>query len=248
MRDLSGFEMDEAALVKKPKPIGWFAAGLIGIGALGFIAAYYLPLDEAHSTLLEKHEALAKKSNELDQTLKSKTQTLSGTEQRRDALEVFIKSGQEAEAKLKSQLEMAQATAERQLAPYTNGKLARVELKPDALVIAFTERASFSPHSDRLVPQLGGQICKATASLSQSTQFQVTVEASVPEDEKDAWKLASGRAAAAAGLLVDRCQVKLENISAQARLVKAGASTDALTLHVEPSSPVFLRASQAPSN
>ncbi len=248
MRDLSGFEMDEAALVKKPKPIGWFAAGLIGIGALGFVAAYYLPLQEAHSTLLEKHEELAKKSSELDQTLKSKTQTLSGTEQRRDALEVFIKSGQEAEAKLKSQLEMAQATADRQLAAYTKGKLARIELKPDALLIAFTERASFSPHSDRLVPQLGGQICKATSSLSQNTQFRVTVEAAVPEDEKDAWKLASQRAAAAAGLLADRCQVKLDNLSAQARLVKAGASADALILHLEPNAPAFLRASQAPGN
>lgn len=247
MRDLSGFEMDEAALVKKPKPIGWFAAGLVAIAALGFAAAYHLPLQEAHSTLLEKHEQLAKKSNELDQALKSKVQALSGTEQRRDALENFVKSGQEAEAKLKSQLELVQATAERQLAPYTKAKMARLEVKDDELLIAFTERAAFSPHSERLVPQLGAQICKAVAGLSQNGH-QVAVEALVPEDEKDSWALAGKRAAAAAGLIAERCQVKAESVVAQARLVNPGATSDALVLHLGPSTPTVLRASQAPAH
>jgi len=243
---LSAFDLDEAALVKKPKPLGWFAAGLVAIVALGFAAAYYLPLNEAHSALLEKHEALAKKSNELDQALRARGKDLTTATQRKDELERFLKQGQDAEAKLKSQFEIVKATAERQLAAYVKAKLAHIESAASELTIGFSERAAFAPHTERMIPQVQSQICKAMESVGQGKDFKTIVETRVPEDEKDAWALAAKRVAVAADLLTTRCKVERERVSAQAVLVAAGTTGDALVLRVAPKASPLLAASQAP--
>jgi flagellar motor protein MotB len=244
---MSGFDADEAALMKKPKPVGWFAAGLIGILALGFAAAYYFPLQEAHSTLLAKHEELAKKSAELDHTLKTKVQSLGTTAQRKDELDQFIKKGQEVESKLAGQLQVVQATAERQLTPYVKGKLATVSVAEEELIIAFSERATFSPHTERMIPQVQTQICKVVGAFGQHRDFRVSVEAVISKAEKDSWALASKRAATAAALLTERCQLDVELVVAQGRVVETDSPAQALVIHWGPMQSARLKASEAPA-
>ena len=246
MRDLSGFDMDEAALVKKPKPIGWFAAGLILILALGFVAAYHLPLQEAHATLLEKHEQLAKKSAELDQALKAKVEALKTTTERKDNLERFLKAGQEGESKVKSQIDVAQATAERQLSAYVRAKLARIEPAHEELTIGFSERAVFANHSERIVPQVTSQICKATDSLGQNSDFELTAEVLVAQEEKDAWELAGERAGAVGDLLAGKCKLDPAKVAVRASLTSSEPD-QVLVLHLGPAESPRLKASEAPA-
>ena len=244
---MSAFDLDEAALVKKPKPIGWFAAGLIGVAALGFVGAYYLPLQAAHTTLLEKHEELAKKSNELDQALKDKNKALTSSTQRKDELERFVKGGTEAENKLKSQLQIEQATAERQLTAYIKAKLAHVEVADTELVLGFSERAVFSPHAEKMIPQSQTQICKAIQSIGQNKDFTLRVETRTPATEKDAWALSAARAAAAAELLTARCKVDAGQVVAESNLTSGDEAGDALVIHVSAKESPLLKASQAPA-
>lgn len=246
MRDLSGFDLDEAALVKKPKPIGWFAAGLIAVLSLGFVGAYYLPLQAAHTTLLEKHEQLAKKSNELDHALKDKSKELTSTTQRRDDLERFVKGGTEAETKLNSQLQIEQATAERQLAAYIKAKLAHVEVAEAELALGFSERAVFFPHAEKMIPQSQAQICKAIQTIGQNKDFKLRVETRTLVDEKDAWALSAARAAAAAELLTARCKIDPIMVVAESNLVSGDQAQDALVIHVSAKDSPLLKASQAP--
>ncbi len=246
MKDLSAFDIDEAALAKKPKPIGWFAAGIIAIGALGFAAAYYMPLHSAHGTLLEKHEQLAKKSNELDQALKAKVQSLKTTTERKDDLERFLKKGRDAESKVKSQVDVAQATAENQLKAYIKAKLVHVDPSHEKLTIAFSERAVFSRGSERIVPQVKRQLCKAVESAGKN-DFRLVAEVRVAEDEKDAWELAGKRAAGIGAVLAAGCKLSADTLAVQAVLAGKDEVKDALVLHLGPDTTPRLRASDAPS-
>ncbi len=222
-------------------------AGLVALLGLGFAFGYYTPLSRAHETLLDQHEKLAKKANELDHTLKAKTSALQGTEARRDELERFLSQGAEREQGMRSQLEIAEATAKNQLKAFVKAKLLGMEVTDEGLLASLPEKSMFRPRSD--VVQPGGQtvLCGLSALLSRDESWRVRVETVGDlKDEKKYWESASGRAGAVATTLGSKCKIEGHKIEVVSTRPAEETEEPSVKILVGPASPPRLKASEAP--
>ena len=210
--DRDFLDADEQALVKKPRPIGWFVAGAVGIAALTVLAAYYLPLKSAHAKLIEEHGALAKKAAELDHWLKADRARLATTDGSRAALQKFVDTALTTDKERKGRLDIVQATVERELAAFLKSKLLTLETDADAVHLSFLEKAMFGPKSTTSSPSARGIVCKAVGGLSGSKDFTVEVVTRSSLDDTKYWETATGRSQALAKLLEEGCSFSGDKI------------------------------------
>lgn len=222
--DTDFLDADEQALVKKPRPVGWFVAGAVGIVALTVLAAYYLPLKSAHAKLVEEHAALAKKAAELDHWLKADRARLATTDSSRGALQKFIDTALTTDKERKGRLEIVQATVERELAAFLKSKLLTLETDADAVHLSFLEKAMFGPNSTTPSPSARGVLCKAVGGLSGSKDFTVEVVTRSSRDDTKYWETATNRAQALAKILEGGCSFSADKIRVTAdRSLSEGA-------------------------
>lgn len=247
---MAKFEMldaDEHAFVRKPRPVGWFAAGVILIAALGFVLGVYLPLSQAHETLLSTHEELAKKSSDLDQALKKKSENLDDTESRRADLEAFVTSAREKEQSLENRVEQFSATVNDQLKIYFKSKLVTVTPSKEDVKITIDEKILFRPKSSTISPQAKRPVCGIAKSLAQEKDWTVRIRSRAPGDDKAYWETAGARASGLADLLENGCGVKGTQILATAEHLSAGATGEKeVEFVVGPREPLRLRGQDAP--
>ncbi len=215
---------DEQALVKKPKPVGWFVAGGVFIVAATAFAAYYFPLSSAHNKLVTEHEALAKKSAELDQALKAERATLEKTEGSRAALQKFVDSGVATEKERKGRLQTVLATVERELAPFVKAKLLEIKSDSEGILLTFDERAMFRPGSSASGPSAKRTLCKAVTGITGAKDFTVEATTRAKSDDSKYWETATERAKNVAEILDKSCSVPGHKIRAVADQPSSGDS------------------------
>ncbi len=231
VKDLADFDVDEQALIKKKRPWGWFAAGLVGVAALTFALGFALPLHRSHAKLKTEHETLAQKAAELDQALIKTKGTLKTTEKERSELDKTITTVQEARAKVSSRLEIASATAERQLKSLIKADLAEISQTTEAVEIALPNRIIFLPRRTRVNPRMRSTLCAAVKSLGQEKDWRLTVTVTLAEGEEDPWTQAGELAGSLTATLVDSCPIEPGRISAKVRQANDNSpSTTVLTL------------------
>jgi hypothetical protein len=219
VKDLADLDLDEQALIKKSRPWGWFAAGVATIAFLGFALGYAVPLGRAHAVLVSEHETLAKKARELDQALSRASSSLAKTESERGGLEQKITKVADARQALKSNLEVAAATIERQVSSLTKAKVVQVQVGEEHLDVLIQQKALFIPNSAKVAPYLAKSLCKVLAPLGQDKALELEVTVPLLADEKEPWKTAGEQAAAIAQELSDQCQAPKERL-------RTGASAD----------------------
>jgi hypothetical protein len=214
--DADFLDPDEQALVKKPRPVGWFVAGAVVIAALTVLAAYYLPLKSAHAKLIEEHSALAKKAAELDHWLKADRARLGTTEGNHAALQKFIDTAVATDKERRGRLDIVQTTVERELAPFLKSKLLTIQTDADEVHLSFLEKAMFGPNSSTASPGARGILCKAVGALSGSKDFTVEIVARSSTDDTKYWETATGRSQALAKILEGGCSFSADKIRAVA--------------------------------
>lgn len=220
MKNLADLDLDEQALIKKSRPWGWFAAGVATIGLLGFALGYAVPLSRAHTVLAAEHERLAQKARELDQALGKATSTLAQTESERGGLQQKVSKVTEARQALKSTLDAAAATIERQVSGLVKGKVVEVKAGEEHLDVLIQPKKLFLPRSSNLNPGLTSSLCKMLAPLDQDKGLELEITVPVVADEKEPWKMAGEQAAAIAQTISDKC-------STPAGRLRTGASANA---------------------
>jgi hypothetical protein len=221
-------DLDEQALVKKSKPVGWFVAGAIAIAAGTAFAAYYFPLAGAHEKLVQEHEALAKKSAELDHSLKSERAALAQTEGGRDALQRFVDAGIATEKERKGRLQTVLATVERELAPFVKAKLVEIGTDAEGIQLSFQEKAVFRPGAGALAPNAGRTLCKAVAGLTGAKDFTLEATARGASDDAKYWETATERAKNVAELFEKTCSFSSHKLRAIADRPSADTKGTAL--------------------
>lgn len=246
MKDFDLLDQDEQALMKKPRPIGWFAAGAVSILALGFAFGFYMPLSSAHEKLLGEHEKLAQKSQELDHALKGKTASLSATEGKRQELERFVTTGRDAEKTLKSQAEIAHATAANSLAAFTKAKLVESKVTDTGLEISYAEKVLFRPRTSSLLPQAKRPFCAAADALKQNSDWVVRVRTTADPGDDKYWETAGERAGTLAAALKDSCGISEDKISVAVVRPAAGDDASRIIAEYGPLSLPRLKGSEAP--
>src|SRR5688572_611808 len=233
VKNLADLDLDEQALIKKSRPWGWFAAGVATIVLLGFALGYAVPLRRAHTVLAAEHEALAQKARELDQALGKATSTLATTESERGGLQQKVTKVAEARKALKSTLEQAAATVERQVAGLVKGKVLQVQPAEEHLDVSIQAKKLFLPHSANLNPGLTSSLCKVLAPLEQDKGLRLEITVPVVPDEKEPWKLAGEQAAAIAQTMSDKCSTPAGRLRTGAA---ADTGTDKVVLRFAPTS------------
>lgn len=227
----AALDLDEQALVKKPRPWGWFAAGLIGLGTVALALGYALPLKRAQELLASEHENLARKARELDQALGKTQSSLSKTEQERASLDQRVSAVQDARQALRTRIDVASATTENQLAALKKAKVMEIAAGPTGVDVTILKKALFLPASAKIAPRLAPTLCKAVAPLTTEKDWKVSVSVPIAADEKEPWLTASEQAAAVAAELAGRCNVDASRLEARSY---AGAETGSLALHLGP--------------
>lgn len=222
MKDLADLDLDERALIKTSRPWGWFAAGLVTICLLGFGLGYAVPLRRAHTLLAAEHEALAQKARELDHALGKATTTLSKTESERGGLQAKVSKVAEARQTLKSTIDVAAATVERQVGSLVKAKVVQVTPGEDRLDVLIQHKKLFLPRSANLNPGLTASLCKMLAPLEQDKTLKLEIAVPIDGEEKEPWKVASEQAAAIAQSLADKCSTPSDRMRASA-LAEASA-------------------------
>lgn len=227
MQNLSELDLDERALVRKQRPIGWFAAGLLAIVLLGFFIAYHAPLVSAHDLLVKEHGTLAQKAQELDHALVETRKKLDDIEKERGDLKRSADERTNASGALQARLESAGGTAKKQLEKLVTARIVSVDVSETAVDVGFDEKKLFLPGASKVSPQLGKLLCGAVESAAQKGDLAL-VARTTPEKPGDAeaWTKASEKAASLAGWLEVSCKIPVTAVVAEV----SGATSD-LTEH-----------------
>jgi len=216
MNALSDFETDEHALVKRPRPIGWFFAGLGVVATLVITFAYYMPVSSAHGRLVGEYETLAQKSRELDNALKKSQKEFKATDAQRGSLRTFVDQGAQAAETNLAALNLGKATAENELAAFVSAKLLTVEVDERGLVFSFKDAALFRGTTANLSPRARHPVCKAVSGLGAQKEWVVRPVTLAPSDDTKYWEIATERAGNLASLLEKSCKVAPDRILATA--------------------------------
>jgi hypothetical protein len=247
MNALSDFEPDEHALMKKPRPVGWFFAGLGALATLTLGFGYFMPLSGAHETLVAEHEKLAQKSRELDHALKESQKSLKETEAGRSDLRQFIDGAAQTAQGNAAVLRLASATAENELKPFISSKLVTMEVQPRGLVYTFADKVLFRGETAATSPQARIPLCKAVGGLTAQKTWVVRSTTRASKDDKKSWATAGERAGNLGGLLEASCKISPERIlSAASGLDEDGGESGKTEIVVGPPLPPLTDFDKAP--
>jgi hypothetical protein len=251
MIDESLLDADEQALVRKPRPVGWFVAGILLIATVAGTFGYYVPLSAAHQKLVKAHEGLAKKASELDHALKQDRAVLASTEAGRAALQKFVDAGAEAEKESTARIDAVRAIAEDQLKGFTKGKLLEISTERVGLRLAFQEKALFLPRSAVASGGAKAVLCKAVGSIATEKDWLVTAVVRAPENDTKYWETAADKGAALAKILSEGCKFPSDNIVVRAAgsVSSDGKSTPAgvTEIYLGPQAPPHFSPGDAPA-
>lgn len=250
MIDASFLDADEEALVRRPRPFGWFAAGILAIGAGVGAIGYYVPLASAHTKLASTHEELAKKTSELDHALKQDRARLASTENRRADLQKFLDAGSNAERVAAARVEAVRAIAYAQLEGFVKAKLLEITTEPQSLRLSFVEKSLFRPLSAVPTPGAKSILCKAASSIAAESDWDVTLIVRGSVEEKKYWETVADKGSALAKIFEEGCKLSLDKLTVHLRGPTESDSSlhgGAIEIHLGPQQKKQFSPSEAPS-
>ncbi|MGC4092225.1 MAG: hypothetical protein QM756_30960 [Polyangiaceae bacterium] len=150
-------------------PWGRVLVGLVVVGGLTFVGAYYLPLFRAHDTLSAEHQRSVDQSHTLERSLADAKADLQKAAARRDELEAEKQKRESGSVSAASELEGLRSELSSKLDKAEKKSLAAVALKNGVLSVSLADALLFSPK--KLEPSAGGKqvlcdVAKAAAARS----------------------------------------------------------------------------------
>lgn len=216
MQSVSEFELESLGIRRKPRPWGWFFAGLIALAGAGFALAYYLPLYQAHATLVAQHDKLGRKAKELDHALVTTQAKLETTERQRAALQAPKDKAEEAAKTVSQRLAVTAATVSNSLASMVKYRQLSVAATPSRLTLSFGKKWVYLPASGKVSASGQRLLCKTMLLLSQASGARVTAAVSVaPDAPLKAWSEAGEQAASVAAVLREGCGAAPSSLRAE---------------------------------
>jgi chemotaxis protein MotB len=214
--------------------------GLIVVGGLTFVGAYYLPLFRAHDTLAADYQREIQKARTLEQSLGDTKSELQKALSRKDELEAEKRKRESGAEGASSSLEALKSELSAKLDKAEKKGLAELHVEAGALVVSLADAVVFAPKKldvSASGKQLLCDVAKAAAtqelrvSAFDDGQPDPTFSAKYPTS----WQLRSARAASAVDVLEAKCAAKPERLQslASGRASKAGSKLPAVHLEIE---------------
>jgi hypothetical protein len=237
---MSSFGTEEMLLAKKPKPVGWMVAGLMGLGLAALGLGYYMPLLKAHTMLIDAHDVLAKKAAGLDGQLRTQGSSLSETTARRDALERVLSEAAEKESAFSQKAASVRSGLESALAKLVQAKQATLRTAGPAAVAVTPQNLLFRPQSEKTLPFASKFACTVAKALPKSSGAELVVN--VLASDAASLPAAAARAGSLAQVLVESCHVDAAQVRAMAR----AGSEEVVEVTVSPGEAPRLQAESIP--
>ncbi len=235
MESISELELRSLGIRRgKPRPWGWFLAGLLALGTTGFVLSYYLPLTRAHDALVMEHEKLGTKAAELDHALRTTQEKLDATEKERARLQATEDERAAAAKATNDKLQIAKATVENVLASSVKNQRVTIESDGATLSLEFGKPWIYSPSSAKVSPTGRRLLCAAMKVIATDMRMRVAVSVPVAQDAPtEDWAQASEQAGAAAAVLLDGCGARAIPVRAEVRSGAEVVETMALLVTTE---------------
>jgi len=225
--------IDEIASISGNRGRGWRIFSLILlVGAATFVAAYYLPLYRAHTTLVDKFRSLSREANTQHKQLTETIDTLKQVAAERDHLSESSRKEQEASSARASQVDSIERELRTQLKKFIGPAKLGMEQQKGKLV--------FTLASPALVAKTGGALAEAGKSVicvigaaAKAADLGIQIHAAVAAIDPKAtdWQVSALRAGNAAQQLVDKCGVESKRVKLQ--VTPASPRVDAMSLIIE---------------
>jgi chemotaxis protein MotB len=229
--------IDEIATISGNRGRGWRIFSvilLVGTGA--FVAAYYLPLYRAHTTLVDKFQSLSREANTQHKQLTETLDTLKQVAAERDHLAESSRKEQEAGSARASQVDSIERELRTQLKKFIGPAKLGMEQQKGKLV--------FTLASPALVAKTGGALAEAGKSVicvigaaakaaNLGIQIHTAVASSVDIKATD-WQVSALRAGNAAQQLVGKCGVESNRVKLQVSTASPKVDASALVMEIAP--------------
>lgn len=216
---------------RKPRPWGWFLAGLLGIGGVSFLFSFYVPLKTSYDKLLGEHEALAKKARELDDTLVRTKSTLDATESKRASLQKGVDEKDSAARASSDRLSAVSAAVQKQIGKQIDSGMVKLETTPSEVVLRVDTAKVLAP-TGKVLPFGTKALCAVAGAISKDEGVGLSVSLPVSGDKGDVWGNA-GKAAGGVAEALQKCKVPSDRMSVAMAQPSSEADRKALQLIVK---------------
>jgi hypothetical protein len=208
---------------RKPRPWGWFLAGLLFIGGGTFVLSFYVPLKGSYGALLSEHEKVAKKARELDDALVASKTAFESTEAKRASLQKAADERTGAESAVGEKASAISAEIEKALGKKRETDRISLATKNGRVIVGFDPSRVFLPVVGKVSPAATKSLCSVGGVVGKDESLALRIVMPVAADAKsDAWADAGKRATGLAEALMQRCKVAGSRLHAE-----VSASTDA---------------------
>ena len=196
---------------RKPRPWGWFLAGLLAIGGASFLLSFYVPLKSSYDKLLGEHEALAKKARELDDNFVRTKSALEATEVKRATLQKGVDEKDSAARASSDRLGAVSAAIQKQIGKQIESGLLKLETKPSEIVLRVDTAKVLAP-TGKVLPFGTKAFCAVAAAAGKDDGLSVSVALPVSGDKGDVWGNA-GKAAGGVAEALQHCKMPSERLN-----------------------------------
>jgi flagellar motor protein MotB len=197
-------------------------AFLIGIGAVTFALAYYVPLSSAHSALAQAHDSLSSSNAGTSMQLEKTTQQLMDTQKQRDEFSGKLKALDDAKESAASAITEASGRIKEKLGKLASGKQVEINEQADGVALVLDYSKLFRPTEVSVNPA-GRKLLCAIAPGLKDLEAEIEVRGYTAQaDVKNAalkthyqtgWELSAVRAAGALRVL-ESCGVAADRMRA----------------------------------
>jgi chemotaxis protein MotB len=218
--------------------------GLVVVGTLTFIGAYYVPLFRAHAALRDEFQQLSEARRQLDETLKNEQRELERTTKEKAALQAQLDQHASKQEQQKAQLEDLKTRLSSKLRTYETKGQAGSLVEDGWVRIALDDDLLFSRNSLTIPSKGAGLLCDI-ATASPHATWRVVAMANPSERAapalaakfKSPLELSAARAAAVANEIKD-CNAEVNEVEAVSRLERqpkvASVKLPAIVLELSP--------------
>jgi hypothetical protein len=213
MSSTATLDLDELSLIRKPRPWGWFVAGLLAIAGAGFVLAYHVPLRSAHRTLASEHEGLARKSAELSHALVETRAGLEVAAGKLHSLEVTERERVRAERSRGDEFEAISGLIQQGAKPLVSAEVLSVTSNSTEAQASLSAESVFPRGAKAVAPSLVKSLCQIVRPVKERTTLQLDVEIAY-QGTLDAPGLAllSSQEGSLTSLMIGACKVPAERL------------------------------------
>jgi chemotaxis protein MotB len=197
-------------------------AFLIGISAVTFGLAYYVPLSGAHTALAQAHDSLNTSNAGTSLQLEKTTQQLMDTQKQRDEFSAKIKAQDDAKENAASAISLTSQRIKDKLGKLASGKQVEISEQPTGLALVIENSKLFRPTEVSVNPAGRKLLCAIGPGLKDlEAEIEVrgyTADADVKvaalkSNYQTGWDLSAARAAGALRVL-ESCGVAADRMRA----------------------------------